>query len=262
MRIIIYLILYLCNFFLVYTVLAQSDSEANQIIVQILKVEQLQMDIVKNVMFDVVFIEGENKDGTFVEKVRIEKTIYIKYKTDTAFLVEEFSAFYKNSVKQSDEKLQSFAEDRKVKKHNLTNYDISSSMLKPFYPQTKNFYTIEYLGIANDTIEGYICHSFKVKANNEDDQLLNGSYYFDTESFQLVRVDFSPAKMAKKGTFKMKKLNLSIIYKEYKNNLWFPKKIKIVGEGKVMFFIGVKFAGTGYFSNPMINQDIEDKFNQ
>ena len=58
----------------------------------------------------------------------------------------------------------------------------------------------------------------------------------------------------------MKELNLSILYKEFENNLWFPKKIEIVGKGKVMFIIGVKFTGTGYYSNPQINQDIEDKF--
>jgi len=62
-------------------------------------------------------------------------------------------------------------------------------------------------------------------------------------SFQLVRVDFSPAKMIKTNVFKMKELNLSILYKEFENNLWFPKKIEIVEKGKVMFIIGVKFTG-------------------
>ena len=60
--------------------------------------------------------------------------------------------------------------------------------------------------------------------------------------------------------FKMKKLNMTIIYKEFENNLWFPKQFEIAGKGKAMFFIGVNFAGTEYYRNPLINQDIDTKF--
>ena len=255
-----YFMLILLLFITVSFISAQNKSTDSTLIKQILEVDKQQRDIVKNVTFDAEFVEGENKDGEFVEKVRFEKKIYIKYEADTAFLVEDYLAYYKKSVKQSEEKLQAAAKERKEKKKKRKTSDISYSMLKPFYPKNKDLYTIEYLGIAPDTIEGYICHSFKVRAKEDKAYLLNGSYYFDSESFQLVRVDFSPAKLTKKTMFKMKELNLTILYKEYENNLWFPKKIEIAGKGKAMFFIGVKFDGIEYYSNPQINQDIDSIF--
>jgi len=67
MKKLIYLLLCSCIYFFANNILAQTDSEANRLINQILQVEQLQRDIVKNVTFDVTFIEGKNKHGEFVE---------------------------------------------------------------------------------------------------------------------------------------------------------------------------------------------------
>ena len=99
-----------------------------------------------------------------------------------------------------------------VKKEKRKANDISYSMLKPFYPQNSELYTIEYIGLESDTVENYICHCFKVRAKEETPNLLNGEYYFDSESFQLVKVDFSPAKLTKKTMFKMKELKMTILY--------------------------------------------------
>ena len=254
------MILIFCILLAVGSVFGQANSEADVLIEQILDAEKQQNAIVHNVTFDAEYIEGEEKDGKFIEKIRFDKKIYVKYDEDTAYLVEDYIAYYKDSEKQSDKDLESEAKDRLEKKEKRKSKDISYSMLKPFYPENRELYTIEYLGLADDEMDGYTCHFFKVKAKEEDDNLINGDYYFDVESFQLVHVDFSPAKLTKKAMFKMKELNMSISYKEYENNLWFPTQIEIAGKGKAMFFIGVNFAGTEYYRNPVINQDIESKF--
>ncbi len=242
------------------SLLAQTNSETQTLIDQILQAEAEQKKIVQNVTFDAEYIEGEEKDGQFVEKVRFDKKIYIKYDTDTAYLFEEYLAYYKDSKKQDDKNLQSASKEKIEKKQKRKSNDISYSMLKPFYAASKELYTIEYLGLASDKIEDYTCHFFKVRANEENANLINGDYYFDSETYQLVRVEFSPAKLTKKMMFKMKNLEMIIVYKKYEDNLWFPKQFEISGKGKAMFFISVRFAGVEYYRNPQINQDISGKF--
>lgn len=255
-------LLILCSLIFIFASLlsAQDSSDSKILIEQILDAEKQQREIVKNVTFDAEYIEGEEKDGKFIEKIRFDKKIYIKYETDTAYFVEEYISYYKDLEKQDDEKLISASNEKIEKKQSRKSKDISHSMLKPFYPNNQKLYSIEYFGVASDKVENYTCHSFKVRANEENTDLINGDYYFDAESFQLVLVDFSPAKLTKKMMFKMKKLKMTIIYKEYEDNLWFPKQFEISGKGKAMFLVGVQFAGTEYYRNPQINQDIDDKF--
>ncbi|NOY88603.1 MAG: hypothetical protein GXO93_04320, partial [FCB group bacterium] len=93
----------------------------------------------------------------------------------------------------------------------------------------------------------------------KSDSLINGDYYFEAESFHLVKVDFSPAKLVKKTMFKMSKLNMSILYAPTKEGYWLPRQFDIEGQGKAMFFIGVKFAGTEYYRNPIINSGLSSK---
>lgn len=254
------LILIFCLILSVGSVFGQATNEADVLISQILDAEKQQREKVHNVTFDAEYIEGEEKDGQFVENVRFEKKIYVKYEQDTSYIIEDYLTYYKDSEIQSEKDLASEAKDRQEKKEKRKSKDISYSMLKPFYPENRDLYSIEYVGLADEEMDGYTCHLFKVKAKEEQDDLINGDFYFDSESYQLVHVDFSPAKLTKKAMFKMKELNMSISYAEYENNLWFPKQFEVSGKGKAMFFIGVKFAGTEYYRNPVVNQDIDSKF--
>ncbi len=247
-------------FVCVTQIIAQNNNEASTLVHQILEVEKFQKEKVQNVTFDAEYIEAEEKDGKFVEKIRFDKKIYIKYDNDTAYLFEDYLAYYKESKKQSNDDLLSASKEKKEKKIKRKSKDISYSMLKPFYASNSKLYDIEYVGVASDKVESYTCHHFKVRAKEANQDLINGDYYFDAESFQLVRVEFSPSKLTKKMMFKMKKLNMIILYKEYEDNLWFPKQFEISGKGKAMFFIGVNFAGTEYYRNPLVNQNIDSKF--
>jgi len=233
------------------------DPEA--LIGQILMVEQDQSDAIRDLVFDAEYVEGEEKDGEFVEKVRFTKKVYVRYLADTALFHEEYLEYYKDGELQSDKERDKQAEERIEKKRKRNARDISFSMLQPFTPQWRDLYEISYEGVVDERGEGAVCHHFKVTALEKVDSLINGDFYFDAESFHLVRVDFSPAKLVKKAMFKLNDLSMSIAYAETADGYWLPRQFDVEGKGKAMFFIGVKFAGTEYYSNPVINGGIDDE---
>ncbi|UCD64728.1 MAG: hypothetical protein JSW34_04640 [Candidatus Zixiibacteriota bacterium] len=232
------------------------DPEA--LIERILMVDESQRRQIADIVYDAEYIEGEEKDGEFKEKVRFVKKIYVKYLPDTTLFFEEFIEYYKEGELKSDDDLRKEAKDRKEKKRKRRARDISYSMIEPFYPDHRQTYDIEYLGVADDRIEGRVCHHFEVSALEESDSLINGDYYFEAESFNLVRVDFSPAKLAGSTWFKLKDLSMSITYGPTADRHWLPRQFDVEGKGKAMFFFGVKFAGTEYYRNPVVNGGIED----
>ena len=131
-------------------------------------------------------------------------------------------------------------------------------MIDPFLPENSDIYNVKYLGLDNEEVPGQVCHHFHVKAVNEDETLINGDYYFESNSFNMIKVDFSPAKLVKKTMFKMKNLNMSILLSPTPEGYWLPSRFDIEGKGKAMFFIGVNFSGTEYYRNPVINGGIDD----
>lgn len=235
------------------------DPEA--IIDRIVTLERRQMADVKYITYDAEYVEGENNDeGIFKEKVRLIKKIYVKYLSDTSLIHEEYIEFYKDGKLQDENKLKKEAKDRIEKKQKRKTRDVSFSMIEPFYPENRDLYEITYAGIEKDNIEGYTCYHFKVIALEEDEQLINGDFYFDTETFNPVKIDFSPAKLVKKMMFKMNEMKMSVTYGPADNFYWLPIRFDITGKGKAMFLIGVKFSGTEYYHNPVINDPDAEKY--
>lgn len=238
---------------------AETTEDAEAIIEQVISAEKAQMDTIRTITYDAEYIEGEYKDDGFKEKVRFIKKVYVKYLPDTSLMHEEFLEYYKDGELQEQKKLKSEAEDRIEKKKKRKAKDISFSMLEPFYPENSALYDISYIGIDNEEIEGYSCYHFKVNAKEEDEQLINGDFYFDVNTFFPVKVDFTPAKLVKKMMFKLNDMQLSIRYGYSPDSVWLPSQFDISGKGKAMFFIGVKFAGTEYYRNAEINSPEADK---
>ncbi|MFQ5453107.1 MAG: hypothetical protein ACE5D6_02850 [Candidatus Zixiibacteriota bacterium] len=231
--------------------------DPNAIIERILAVDEEQRAKIKDITFDAEYIEGKKEDdGSFKEKEKFIKKIYLKYLADTVFYHEKYLEYYKEGKWQEQKKLDKEASKRIEKKKKRKRRDISYNMLKPFYTEQSTLYEIKYLGVAEENIEEYVCHHFKVAANEENDTLINGEYYFDAESFHLVRVDFSPAKLVKKTLFRLKEMRMSLIYGPTEDGFWLPRQFDIQGKGKAMFFIGVKFAGVEYYRNPVVNSNI------
>lgn len=247
---------------LTVTAVAQDyqDADIEAIIEQIISVEKQQQKQINTLVIDAEYIEGEQKEDGFKEKIRFTKKIYVKYLEDTCLFHEEYLEYYKDGELKSENDLQKEAKNRKEEKKKRKSRDVSYSMIKPFYPEMRDKYDIKYLGIDTDESENYSCHHFKLKALEESDSLINADYYFDAESFNLAKVIFSPSKLTKKTFFKLNELTMSIIYGPDERGFWFPRRFDVTGKGKAMFFIGVKFSGTEYYRNPIINSNIDDKF--
>jgi len=237
----------------------QNGIDPEALIERILAVDREQREQIHDLTLDAEYIEQEDKeDEGMVEKLRLVKKIYIKYLGDTALYHEDFLEMYKDGERQSDEALQSEAKDRREKKAKRKGRDISYPILTPFYPGYRALYDIEYIGVATERIQDRICHRFRVRANEEIDSLINGDYYFEAEGFHLVEVEFSPAKLVKKTMFKLSELEMSIIYGPNGGSYWLPKEFAARGKGKAALFFGVTFAGSEYYSNPVVNSGLDD----
>jgi len=233
------------------------DPEA--LIERILAVDQKQKNEIKDVVFDAEFLEGETgDDGEFVEKIRILKRVYLKYYPDTVLIHEEYLSFFEKGKEKSEEDRDNEASKRLEKKKKRKAKDISYPMLSPFYPENSSDYIITYKGVAKDEIGGRVCHQFRVDPRKEDRAHLEGDYYFEAETFHLVRVDFSPAKLVKKMMFKLHSLEMSILYGPTEDGYWLPRQFDVAGRGKAAFFFGVKFAGSEYYRNPIVNGGVSD----
>ncbi len=238
---------------------AQSDAIDPQALVEtILSVDNRQREQIQDIVFDAEYIEGETgRDGEFHQKVRIVKKVYVKYLPDTVLLHEEYLEFYEDGELQDAEATEKEAVERKEKKIKRKSKDISWPMLNPFYPDQRASYDIIYEGVPEDSIEGRTCHHFRVRSKEKDAQRIHGDYYFDAESFHLVRVDFTPAKLTSSIMFKMKQLDMTVRFGPTLDGYWLPRQFDIAGRGKTLFLIGAKFAGTEYYSNPQINTGID-----
>jgi hypothetical protein len=233
------------------------DPEA--LIERILQVDMRQRGELKDVMYDAEYIEGEQKESGFEEKVRIVKRIYIKYFPDTAWYHEEFLEYYKDGKLQDEKELKKEQQKRLENKRKREMRDISYPMLKPFYPEQRDLYEITYEGVAPETVEGFVCHKFTVSAKEKSDTLINGDFYFEAESFHPVRIDFEPSKLAGNVMFRLNDLNMSLSYAPIPDDMWLPRQFSIEGKGKVGFLFGVSFGGTEYYRHPIINGGIPDE---
>ena len=100
------------------------DPEA--IIERILSVESQMRESLKDVVFDAEYISGKTEDdGTFKEKTRFEKKVYLKFFEDTTWYYEEYLSYFKEGEQQSDDDLRKEAEDLIKKKKKRKGRDIS-----------------------------------------------------------------------------------------------------------------------------------------
>ena len=238
------------------------DVDPEALIGHILQVDNEQRQIIKDLTLDAVFTEGDRDRDSLIVKARFEKKVYVKYTIDTTWFFEEYLEYYKEGEKQSDQDLVEAAKEKKEKKRKRKSMDISYSMLNPFKPDHRQFYQIEYKGIADDLIEGNVCHHFRVETIEKDETRVNGDYYFEAEGFHLVRVEFTPSKRASNLMFKMKKLDMSLSYKSHPEGYWYPSEFNIDGKGKIGFLFGISFAAREIYSNPVINSGLADEIFQ
>jgi hypothetical protein len=242
---------------------AQPDTgiDPDAIIEHILAVDAAQREQIRDVTYDAEYIEKEKDGDGYKEKARFIKRITIMFLADTALIHEEYLECYKDGEPRQPKDCASEARDRLNKKRKRKSKDISFDILRPLRPQNAEDYEVTYDGLTDQPVNDHVCHVIRAASLVEESEHLNAEYYFDAETFQLVKVDFSPAKLPKNLMFKMKELNMSIAYGSTPEGYWLPEQFDIQGKGKAAFLFGVKFAGTEYYRNPQVNLGVnEDLF--
>jgi len=231
--------------------------DAEALISQILLVDKAQRDRIQDLVMDAELIEGERDVDKQSDKVRFLKKVYIKYLPDTALYYEEYLQYFKNDELRSEEELAREAGERIEQRRKRNTRNAAFPMLKPFYPENRGKYEIFYRGVALEQVADHVCHRFTVTAIAEEPDAINGDYYFQAESFHLVHVDFSPARLTKKMMFRLSKLNMSITYQPVLDDLWLPSQFEIEGKGRAAFFIGVNFAAVEYYRDHQVNVGLD-----
>ncbi|MDH4155830.1 MAG: hypothetical protein OEW00_00950 [candidate division Zixibacteria bacterium] len=234
--------------------MAAIDPEA--LIDRILAVRQQQRDVLEDVVFDAELVE---KDDDGKEKKRFVKKLYLKYLPDTTWFAEEYLEYYKDGKLQSEQDRDKEVSDRIKKAQKRKARNISYPLLTPFLPENRDQYEILYEGVAKEKIGEYVCHYFKVLSKEKVEDNVNGDFYFEAESFHLVRADISPARLVKKAMFKLNELTISTLVGPAGNGVWLPRQADVQGKGKAALFMGVKFSSTEYYRNPVVNSGLADK---
>ncbi|RKX28555.1 MAG: hypothetical protein DRP47_04025, partial [Candidatus Zixiibacteriota bacterium] len=166
------------------------DPEA--LIEQIVNIEKKQREQIKDVTFDTELLIGENDNKMiFQEKSRFFKKVYLKFLDDTTWFHEEYLEYYDKNELQSAEKRDEKATERIEKRRKRKENFISRPMLLPFYPESREYYDIIYEGVTEDKIDDHVCHQFSVHSKIEEESYINGDFFFEAETFHLVRVDFT-----------------------------------------------------------------------
>jgi len=237
---------------------AQTDQaiDPNAIIEHILTVEAEQREAIHDVTFDAEMIEWEG-DGQ--EKARFVKKAYFKVEPDTTIMAEKYLEYYKEGELQSEEEMEKQVKERREKARKRKANNVSFRAITPFLKSHRDLYKIDLIGLTREQIEGYTCYHFHIEPIEPADTLIVGDYYFDSESFNLVRIEFSPSKLVKKLMFKLKELKITINYAPVGDNYWLPSRVDVTGKGKAAIFIGVNFATTEYYRNPVINQGVPEE---
>lgn len=240
------------------SIAAQETPEVDPLLEAIVATDRAQHQAINDIVFDAEYIEGEERDGTLIEEERYVKRIWIKFIEDTTLYAERFIEYYKDGELQDSARLVEKSREKHEERQKRNGRDISWPMLRPFYPENRNQYEIDYRGLDSKAVDGYVCHHFRVRALQADPDLINGDFYFETEAFHLARADFRPAKLVSKLMFKLKRLDMSIVYAPINEGWWLPRRFHISGHGRAALLIGVKFAATEFYRNPQVNTGIND----
>jgi hypothetical protein len=172
------------------------------------------------------------------------------------FLVQEKTTYFKPPDQERDvflsvtekgktlspEKLAEYqkkadAERRKAEEHKDEAADdedgksdtFSVSAASPWAPEQRDRYTFQQL--PPDTVRGSPCHVVQMTAREKSEELLNGRVWFHQELFEVVKMDFQPAKNPRF----VKKAHVILDFAEVSPGHWLPVEMKTEAAGGILF---------------------------
>lgn len=246
---------------------AVADSTgAAEIVSRVMAVRRAQMAGIDDITFDVEAYETSlDGSGNVKETKKYSKKIFMKKAVGDNFKYwEEYLAYYINGIRQEKADLKKLAAEKAEKKKKRGGKDISYDMTLPLKAASRNLYVLTYEGLSPQPVDGYVCYLVRATAdssrvpNDIMDTLINCLYYIDTVSYQIVQIDFAPAKLVSKFLFKMSALDMRINYEPYGDSLWLPYRFHIRGKARAIYAVGINFEAEEQYNNPVINAGLEE----
>ena len=98
----------------------------------------------------------------------------------------------------------------------------------------------------------------KVKAKEPSDTLIDGDYFFDTESLHLVHATYSPSKLVNRAMFKMSEMQMGLTYLPTEAGIWVPTEFTFRMKAKAMWVINVPTVTREIYNEPIVNGGVDD----
>lgn len=192
----------------------------------------------------------QKKDGTIKEEKKFIKLYSFK---DSLFKVE-FLEFYLDGKKQDADKLKDATEDAAKRRRKGRSRDASANPMEPFHPDFRSYYRFSMPGIEKK--RGYDCYHILVECRVEENDLVEGDYWFETSGMNLVHAEFHPVKMPSA----IKELDMKMSYEPDDDGRWLPVRFHLLGRGRVLFFIKFYFEVEETYYDHKINQRLTDDY--
>lgn len=189
-------------------------------------------------------------DGSVKEEKKFIKTYYFK---DSLFK-EEFLEYYLDGERQDDRALQEQVREAEERRRKGRNRDASVNPMDPFYPENRQYYKFSMPGVEKQ--RGCICYHVVAECLIEDENLLQGDYWFEVNWLNLAYAEFRPARMPSK----IKRLDMNMSFAPIEEGYWLPMGFHLLGKGKVLVFIKFNFEVEERYSYHRLNVGLTDDF--
>lgn len=232
------------------------------LIEEIRRTHDRQLALTRTLAFDVLTREGKIKDSQFVEESTTTRILAYRFDGDSTIKVDRYLAGTIDGRPVNDKELAKMIDKReeaaRKREKERKQGEISLSPYKPFLPSHAAAYTLTYKGTARPRNHDLLCHSFEVRANDDSDTLVNGTYYFEAGNLHLVRAEFSPARIPKGMMFNVRELAMALDFEPLNDSVWLPTEFRLQARANAMLFIGVNFAVEESYRHPALNLPATD----
>jgi len=189
-------------------------------------------------------------DGRVDEEKKSIRTYFLK---DTLFK-EEIHELYLDGVRQDSLEILKLLKDDADRRKKGRMRNASINPLRPFYPSQRPDYEFILHGV--ETKQNYTCYHVTANCLIDDDQLLEGEYWFETDSLNLVRAEFNPAKLPTT----IRQLDMEMDYAPTPAGYWLQTRFHLRGGGKALLFISFNFEVLEIYSRHAVKRGLPDSF--
>jgi hypothetical protein len=196
----------------------------------ILKKIGIRLQEVQKSVNDVTFLAKTTyreigKDGNYKKEVLVQKRVFMK--NDDKHHEEYISMVIngKNLNKKEMDK-----ESKEWQKNNSK----STTTKSPLSEESRNDYSFKLLGSSN--IMNLPVWVIEFKSKKEEENYINGKAYILKATYDIVRVDFVPAKLSSV----VKNIDMSLIYSDIQG-YWMPVKFEMAAKVNVKFILNMYY---------------------